>query len=185
MASSEWMSSVTDFRDTTVAEDSAPSINTMPSFWYRPPITVSLFLHVLSVTYCKRSHWRCSQLRKSVGMVSMGTSIHWDWNAMGDAEQISPRIPSTCVQNAIHFLLIIHIIPSPQMYVAIDNPSLIPSVTCLTTRSDLWNHVHTAVNVSRAENLQSFSCQCFSHLYKFRDGVQVTRVFGYCGKRQR
>jgi len=103
---------------------------------------------------------------------------------MGDDVKISPRVPSTCVQNAILSLLIIHIIPSRQIYVAIDNPSLVPSVPCLTTSSYLWNYVRVADDVSHAENFQSNGCRCFSHLYKFRDGIQVTRVFRYFGERQ-
>jgi len=124
------------------------------------------------------------QLWPYVGMGSVGTHLHRDCNAMGDAAKPSPRVPSTCAQNAILFLLIIHIIPSRQIYVAIDNPSLVPSVTCHTTSSYLWNYLRASDDVSHAENLQSNCCRCFSHLYKFRDGIQVTRVFRYCGERQ-
>jgi hypothetical protein len=146
-------------------------------------------------------------------MGSLGTCLHRDWNAMGDAAKISPSIPSTCAQNAIlalliiwdckamadtakissHVpstcaqnailsLLIIHIIPSHQIYVAVDNPLLVPSVSCLTTSSYLWNDVRTADNISHTENMQSNGYQSFSHLYKFRDGIQVTQVFRYCGE---
>jgi len=84
---------------------------------------------------------------------------------MGDAVKISPRVPSTCGQNAILSLLIIHIIPTGQIYVAIDNPSLVPSVSCLTTSSYLWNEVRAADNISHAKNLQSNGCRCCFHLY--------------------
>jgi len=107
-------------------------------------------------------------------MGSLATRLHRDCNVMGDTVEISPRIPSTCAQNAILPLLIIDIIPSRQIYVAIDNPSLIPSVSCLTTSTYLWNDLGAADNVSHTENLQSNGCQCFSHLYKFSDGIQVT-----------
>jgi len=117
-------------------------------------------------------------------MGSLGTRSHRDCNAMGDAANISPRVPSTCAHNAIPSLLIIHIIQSRQIYVGIDDPSLIPSVTCLTTSSYLWNYVRAADNISHAENMESNGCRCFSHLYKFRDGIQVTRLFRYCGERQ-
>jgi len=103
---------------------------------------------------------------------------------MGDTAKISSRVPSTWAQNAILTLLIIHIIPSNQIYMAIDNPSLVPSVSCLTTSSYLWNDVCTADNISHAENLESNRCRCFSHLYKFWDGIQVTQVFRYSGERQ-
>jgi hypothetical protein len=114
--------------------------------------------------------------------------VHWVhaciWNAMGDVAKTSPRVPSICAQNAILSLLIIHLIPSRKIYVAINNPSLVPSISCLTPSSYLSNYVRAADHVSDAENLRSNSCQCFSHLYKFRDGIQVTRVFRYCGERQ-
>jgi len=102
---------------------------------------------------------------------------------MGDTAKISPCVPSTCVRNAILSLLIIHIMRSGQIYVAIDNPSLVPSVSCLTTSRYLWNDVRSADNISHHENLQSNGCRCVSHLYTFQDGIQVTRVVRYCGER--
>jgi len=107
-----------------------------------------------------------------------------DCKVMGDAVNISSHVPSTCTQNAIVSLLIIHILPSRQIYVAIENPSLFPSVTCPTTSSNLWNDLRADDNSSHAENLQSNGCQCFSEMNKFRDGIEVTWVFRYCGERQ-
>src|SRR5882757_2803715 len=98
-------------------------------------------------------------------MGSLGTHLHRDCNAMSDAAKISPRVPSTCTQNAILSLLIIRIIPSRQIYVAIDNPSFVPSVSCLTTSSYPWNDMRAADNISHAENFQSNGCRCYSHLY--------------------
>jgi hypothetical protein len=106
-----------------------------------------------------------------------------DCKVMCDAAKISPHVSSTCAQNAILSLLIIHIIPSRQIYVAIDNPSLVPSVFCLPS-SYLWNEVRAADNISHTENLQSHSCRYLSHLYNFRDGIQVTRVSRYCCESQ-
>jgi hypothetical protein len=103
---------------------------------------------------------------------------------MGDAAKTSPCIPSTCAQNAILSLLIIHSIPSGRSYVAIDDPSLIPYISCLATSSYICNYVYTADDVSHAENLQSDCCRCFSHLYRFQDGIQVTLVFTYWGEHQ-
>jgi len=114
----------------------------------------------------------------------LGTRLHLDCNGLGDVAKVSPRVPSTCSQNAVRSLPIIRIIPSCQIYVAIENPSLIPSGSCLTTSSYLWNYVRVADDVSHSENLQSNGCLSFSHLNKFRDGIQVTRVFRYCGERQ-
>jgi len=55
-------------------------------------------------------------------MGSLGTRLHHDCNAMGDAAKSSPRNPSTCAQNANLSLLNIHIIPIYPIYGAIDNP---------------------------------------------------------------
>ena len=117
-------------------------------------------------------------------MGSLGTRLHQDCNAMGDIAKISPRVPSTCAQDAILSVLMIHIIPGHQIYVAIDNPSLVQSVSCLTTGGYLSNYVRASDDVSHAENLQGNGCRCLTHLYKSRDRIQVTRVFRYCGERQ-
>jgi len=100
-------------------------------------------------------------------MGSLGTLFHQDSNAMGDTVKISSRVPSTCAQTAILSLLIIHIIPSRQIYVAIDNPSLVPSISCLTTSSYLWNYVRTADDISHSENQQCSGCWCCCHLFKY------------------
>ena len=118
------------------------------------------------------------------GMGSLCKRLHQDYNAMGDSAKTTPRVPSTRAQNAIHTSLIIYNIPSCQICVAIDNPLLVPSVFCLTTSSYLWNYVRAADDVSHPENLKSNGCWCFSRLYKFRDGIQVTLIFRSCGERQ-
>jgi len=59
-----------------------------------------------------------------------------------------------------------------------------PKYILLMTSSYLWNYMRAAVNVTDAENLQSNACRCFSHLYTFRDGIQVTQIFRYCGECQ-
>jgi hypothetical protein len=246
MAPSEWTRSVTAVRDTPVADYSAPGLNTTHHVEYRPPLAVSPFLLTLSVSYFILTLWHCGQLCPYVGMGALGTHLHRDCNAMRDATNISPhlpstcaqkailslliirhckamsdtaeisprvpstyvrntmrslpiirdckamgkaatispRIPSTCAQSAILSLQIIHIIPSRQIYMAIDNPSLVMSVSCLTTSCYLWNYMRAADDVSHAENFQSNGWWCFSHLYKFRDRIQVTRVFRYCGELQ-
>ena len=65
--------------------------------------------------------------------------IIWYWKVMGDAAKISPRILTTCAQNATLSLLITHIITCHEMNVAVDHPSLVPSVASLTTSSYLRN----------------------------------------------
>jgi hypothetical protein len=62
MAPSEWTRSVRAVRDTPVAGYSAPGLNTTRRVAYRPPIAVSPFLLALSVSYFKRTLWRCGQL---------------------------------------------------------------------------------------------------------------------------
>jgi hypothetical protein len=44
--------------------------------------------------------------------------------------------------------------------------------------------MRAADDVSNVENLQSNCCWCIPHLDKFRDRIQVTRVFRYYGERQ-
>jgi len=44
---------------------------------------------------------------------------------MGDAVKVSHHVPSICVQNAMPSLLSTHIIPSRQIYVPIENPSVV------------------------------------------------------------
>jgi hypothetical protein len=122
--------------------------------------------------------WTCCQ------QYSLGTCLHWDCTAMGDIVKISLCVPSTYVQNAILSLQIIHTIPSLQIYVATDNPPLVPSISCLTIISYLWNYVHAADNASHTAILQTNCCQGCSHFYQFSDGIQVTQVFRYCGERQ-
>jgi hypothetical protein len=68
---------------------------------------------------------------------------------MSNAAKIPSRVPSTCAQNAVLSLRIVHIIPSRRIYVAIVNSSLVPSVSCLTTSSYLWNDVRAADNLPR------------------------------------
>jgi len=103
---------------------------------------------------------------------------------MGDAAKTSPHIPSTCAQNAILSLLIIHIILSCHIYVAIDNPSLILSVFCLTTSTYLWNYVRTADNVYHNEMCRETAAGAFFTCTNFEKGSKVVRVFRYCGARQ-
>jgi len=92
MAPSERTRSVRAVRDTPVADYSAPGVNTTCHVAYLPLIAVSPFLLALSVSYCKHTLWRCGQLWPYVGMGSLGTRLHRDRNAMGDAATISPRV---------------------------------------------------------------------------------------------
>jgi len=184
MAPSEWTRSIRAIRYILVGAYSTAVVNTTRRVAYRPHIAVAPYLVALSVSNLNEHSGVEGQLWPYVGMGSLGTRSHRDCNAMGDTAKTSPRVPSTCAQNAILSFQIIHIIQNRQIYVAIDNPSLVPSVSCLTTSSYLWNYVHAADNVSHAENLQSNCYQYFSHLYKCRDGIQVTRVYRYCGECQ-
>jgi len=120
-----------------------------------------------------------------VGMGSLGTAcFHRDCNAIGDAAKSTSRVSSSIAQNTILSLLIIHSIPSCQIYVAIDNPWLVPSVSYHIICNYLWKYARAADVVSYAEHFQCNGCRCFSHLYKIRDRMQVTRVFRNCGECQ-
>ena len=100
-------------------------------------------------------------------MGSLGMCLQQDGNAMGDTTNFSPCISSTCAQNAMISSLMIQIIPSHQINVAINNPSLIPPISYWMPCWFFWNSVCTADDVSHTENL-----------HKLQDRIQVTRVFG-------
>ena len=85
MTPSEWTHSVRAVRDTPVSDYSAPGVNWTRCVPYRPLIAVSPFLLVLLVSYSKWSLWHCGQLWPYIGMGSLGTRLHQDCNAMGDA----------------------------------------------------------------------------------------------------
>jgi hypothetical protein len=104
--------------------------------------------------------------------------LHWDRNEMGDAAKTSPHIPSICTPNAILSSVIKHIIPSRQIYVAIDNPSIFhlsPLLLLVAISGILYVQ---PIDVSQAEKLQCNSYFCISHRYKFRDRINVTLVVG-------
>jgi len=101
---------------------------------------------------------------------------------MGDAAKTSPRIFSTCTHNSNLSLQNTHITPSQQIYGAIHNPSLVPSIACFTTSSNLRNYVLAADNVTYTDKLENSGYHCYSYLYKFQDGIQVTQVSMYGGE---
>jgi len=101
MAPSKWTRSVRAIRDTTVADYSAPGVNTAHRVAYRPPIAVSPFHLALLVSNFKQTLWRCCQLWPYVRMGSLGTCLHRDRNAMGDNGWISPRVPSTLSSRSV------------------------------------------------------------------------------------
>jgi len=82
-----------------------------------------------------------------------------DCHEMGDSNNISPGVPLICGQNAYIALLMIQIIPSHQIYMAIDNPLFVPSVSCLTTSSYLCNDLRAGDNISCADNFASNDCR--------------------------
>jgi hypothetical protein len=108
--------------------------------------------------------------------------LHQNWNGKGYHAKISPRIPSSGAQNIILSIVIIIIIPCHQIYVAIENPLLIPSGSCFETSSYHWNSGRTADNVSHTQNLQTNRWCCFAHLDNIQDRIQVTLGIWYHGK---
>lgn len=92
--------------------------------------------------------------------------------------KVCPHIPSTCATYAIMSFLIMHMISSCQICVAIDNPSLVPSVCCLESSTYFWNYVCVAANASHAENLQSNGWRCLSGGYTFWDGSNLPEFSG-------
>jgi hypothetical protein len=137
---------------------------------------VALYIALRSLFHCLFAFCRSPILNDHSGVVANcdNTSewVHWVRACIGIAMRwvtlrislVAFLLPARKMQFS---LLIIHIIPSHQIYVAIDNPSLVPSVSCLASSSYLCNYVRAADNIFHAENFQSNGCQCFSHFYKF------------------
>jgi hypothetical protein len=148
------MCSVRAIWDTPVAGYSVPGINTMHQVTYHPPITALLFLLALWVSCYDQTHWHSGQLWQPVGMCSFGMCLHRNCNEMGKAANNSPCIPSTCLHSAILSLLILHIIPSNQMCVGIDNPLLVLFVSCLTMSSKLCKHFDVQPTIFRHWKLE-------------------------------
>jgi hypothetical protein len=101
-------------------------------------------------SFSMRLHWESNAISDAAkippGVLSPCTQdeilsllIGRDCKVLGDVAKISPPVPSTRTQNAILSLLIVHIIPSVQFYVAIDNPSPVRPVSGHTTSSYFWN----------------------------------------------
>jgi hypothetical protein len=145
---------------------------------FYPLIGVSLYLLVLSVSNFTQALWRCGQLFPYIGMGSLGTRMRWDCNAMGEAVKISPCVPSTHTNDGILSFLIIHITPGLNVYLGTDDPSLAPSVSCLTTSGYLFNYVCTADIVSHAENLKSKGCRCVLTCTNFKIGSKLPECSG-------
>jgi len=133
---------------------------------------VALYIALRSLIHCLFAFCRSPILNDHSGAVAnCDNTLEWvDWvrACIGIAMRwVTLRIsllafllPARKMQFS---LLIIHIIPSHQIYVAVDNPLLVPSVSCLTSSSYLRNYVRAADNISHAENLQCKGCRCFSH----------------------
>jgi hypothetical protein len=102
--------------------------------------------------------------------------LHRQRIAMGDAAQTSPRARSTCANNAILCLLLVHVIPRRQIYVASDNPSLIPSISCLKTSCYLWNSMHAADHGFHAETFEKTTAGAFVTCTKFEAGRQLPEL---------
>jgi hypothetical protein len=143
---------------------------------------VAFYITLRSLFHCLFAFCRSPILNDHSGVVANcdNTSewVHWVRACIGIAMRwVTVRIsllafllPSRKMQFS---LLIIHIVPSRQIYGAIDNASLVPSVSCLTTMRYLWNTVRAADNISHAENLQSNGCQCFLTCTNFETGSKL------------
>ena len=69
------------------------------------------YVLALSVSCFKQRVWRCDQLWPYVGTVSLGTRLHWDCNALGDAVTKSPRSPPTLNSRSIRRTWVDMILP--------------------------------------------------------------------------
>ena len=95
MAVPEWMWSGPAFGDTPGAHDFTPGSNSRCQAACTLLIAVSPFVLHLSVSNFKNRIWHCGQLWPYIGIGSLGTSLHWDCNAMGYKAKISPPDPWT------------------------------------------------------------------------------------------
>jgi len=161
--------------------------------WRISPRTVSIQLVALHIALQLLFRFFFSFCRSSIVNDNPGVVANWDhtsewvpcvsacigiWNVMGDAAESSPHVPSTCVHNTIRSLLIVHIIRSRQIYVAVDNPSLPPSMSCLITGNDPCNYVPAANNVSHADISQSNDCLCLLICKNFEPGSNLPEFSG-------
>jgi hypothetical protein len=80
-------------------------------------------------------------------MSSLGMRLHRNYNVMGDSTKTASCVPSTSMHNVILCILILHIVPNCHIYVAIDNPLLVPSVSCVNSCSYHSNFVRVADDV--------------------------------------
>jgi hypothetical protein len=103
MALSEWTPYVRAVRDTPVEDYFTSGVNTTHRVVYRPAISISLGLIVLSVYDFKRLFWHCGQLWKWVVLDLLGKWLHWDCNTIGDTANISTCVPSTCAKMQLTF----------------------------------------------------------------------------------
>ena len=90
----------------------------------------------------------------------------------------SSRVPSTCAQKAILSLLIIHSIPSRLIYVAVDNPSLFLSISCLITGSYLWNYLRAADDGSMLKTCKVMAAGAVLTCTKFDTGSKLPEFSG-------
>jgi len=113
-------------------------------------------------------HWVRAETGIGVRQVTLRKSLH---------------VSYTCVQNWILSFLTKPIIGSHQGKMAIDNASLVLSMSYSTPSNSLCNHVIPANDVSPAENVKINSCQCFPRLYKCGYGIHVIWVVTYRDQR--
>ena len=158
-------------RDIPVVAYTAPCIYRTLCVANRTPLTICPCFRILSVSNLKHTLW-C--WRPTVTVCWNGFIVHilasWVQWARWRCENLSlcsfHRRPCAFVSS-----LIIEIIPSSHIYRAINHPSLVPTVSCLTPSWIIWYYVCAADDVSHAEHLQSECCQCFSSLYKIWDRI--------------
>jgi len=175
--------SVRTDKDTPVTAYSAADINTTRRIPYPPPITVLPFVLARLVYKFKQTLCHCCQLWPYIGMGLLYMPCHWDCNAMDNTAKISPPLPSTCAHNAIPSGIIRHMIWSHQFNVAIDNPSLILSISFVTSSCCHWNYVYPTQQTCKATAVGAFlPCTKFqtgSMLPEFSGMLVIARANQY------
>jgi hypothetical protein len=97
---------------------------------------------------------------------------------MGDAVNISPSIPSTCVQHGVLSLQILHLSPRRQTYEVIDNPLLIPAVSWRTTSRYLWTYVHLLMMFLMLKTCKAMAASACLPCTNFGKGSKIPEFGG-------
>jgi hypothetical protein len=108
--------------------------------------------------------------------------LYWHCNVIGNDTKNSPHVSSICLQTTTIFLSILPINSTYQVNIAIENTSLVPFVSSLTTGCYIWNAMWVADNITDTENLKINGFKSGSQLCTVADLIPVIEVLSLCGE---